>query len=135
MGNDAEQMVFEFMDTFETPRTTEFWAVLVKEELKEVKQAAANLLKELCDLDYVSQGYLNVGGRDHKEVISDNDYKSVARLYDAFGWDEIHEAFKRVHVSNMSKLGDNGEPIRREDGKILKGPNYQEPNLNDLVGL
>ena len=33
----------------------------------------------------------------------------------------------------MSKLGEDGKPIRREDGKILKGPNYTEPTLSDLV--
>jgi hypothetical protein len=33
----------------------------------------------------------------------------------------------------MSKLGVNGKPIRRRDGKIMKGPNYEPPNLSDLV--
>lgn len=131
----ADNMVNDFIDKFDTPRTLTFWSGLVKEELKEVKEAAANLLKELCDLDYVSQGYLNVGGTDHKGLINDDDYKLIARLYDGFEWDTIHEAFNRVHESNMSKLDDNGQPIRRDDGKILKGPNYQAPNLNDLVGL
>lgn len=37
--------------------------------------------------------------------------------------DELIEAFKRVHESNMSKLGEDGRPIYREDGKVLKGPN------------
>jgi predicted HAD superfamily Cof-like phosphohydrolase len=50
----------------------------------------------------------------------------------AYGWD-LQTAFNRVHESNMSKLGADGKPIRREDGKILKGPNYFEPNLIDLV--
>ena len=39
----------------------------------------------------------------------------------------------RVHESNMSKLDDNGKPIYRDDGKVLKGPNYTPPNLEDLV--
>ena len=43
------------------------------------------------------------------------------------------QALRRVHRSNMSKLGDDGKPIYREDGKVLKGPNYQPPNLTDLV--
>lgn len=47
-------------------------------------------------------------------------------------WD-LEEALCRVHKSNMSKLGLNGKPIRRHDGKILKGPNYQPPTLTDLV--
>ncbi len=47
-------------------------------------------------------------------------------------WD-LDEAMRRVHKSNMSKLGENGKPIYREDGKVLKGPNYKKPNLLDLV--
>ena len=44
----------------------------------------------------------------------------------------LDEVFERVHRSNMSKLDDNGKPIYREDGKVLKGPNYEKPNLDDL---
>ena len=47
-------------------------------------------------------------------------------------WD-LEEALSRVHKSNMSKLGLDGKPIRRKDGKVLKGPNYAPPNLSDLV--
>ena len=46
---------------------------------------------------------------------------------------KLEEAFERVHTSNMSKLGANGKPILREDGKVLKGPNYFTPDLSDLV--
>lgn len=69
----------------------------------------AEFLKELADLDYVTAG------------------AAVT-----FGWD-FNEAGQRVHLSNMSKLGDDGKPVRRSDGKVLKGPNYVEPNLGDLV--
>jgi len=41
--------------------------------------------------------------------------------------------FEEVHRSNMSKLGPNGIPLRRSDGKILKGPNYSPPNLAPLL--
>tara|TARA_B100000214_G_C23811544_1_gene555212 strand:+ start:425 stop:793 length:369 start_codon:yes stop_codon:yes gene_type:complete len=47
-------------------------------------------------------------------------------------WD-LEEALHRIHISNMSKLGLDGKPIRRSDGKILKGPNYKPPYLKDLV--
>jgi len=42
-------------------------------------------------------------------------------------------AFEAIHDSNMSKLDDEGKPIRREDGKILKGPNYKAPDLTGIV--
>ena len=50
----------------------------------------------------------------------------------AFGID-LDECFTEVHESNMSKLGENGRPIYREDGKVLKGPNYFVPNLEEIL--
>ena len=47
-------------------------------------------------------------------------------------WD-LDEAMRRVHESNMSKLDEYGKPIYRPDGKVLKGPNYKEPYLQDLI--
>ena len=70
-----------------------------------------NLLKEGADLLYVLLGtFVSLGLGD-----------------------QLIEAFKRVHESNMSKLDENGKPIYRNDGKVLKGPNYRPPNLTDLV--
>jgi len=68
----------------------------------------AELTKELADLLYVTYGMAVTFGLP------------------------IDEVFERVHRSNMSKLGDDGKPIYREDGKVLKGPNYQPPDLTDL---
>ena len=42
---------------------------------------------------------------------------------------KIEEVFNEIQRSNMSKLGDDGKPIYREDGKVLKGPNYFKPNM------
>ena len=84
---------------------------LIIEELHEFTDATdkENLLKELADLLYVIYGYAATYGLP------------------------IDEAFKRVHESNMSKLGDDGKPLYREDGKVLKGPNYKPADLGDLV--
>ena len=77
--------------------------------LREFTINAAECLKELADLVYVCYQYA-----------------------ENLGWD-LDEALNRVHQSNLSKLDDNGEPIFREDGKVLKSSNYQPPNLSDLV--
>ena len=84
---------------------------LVSEEFDEVASAETpdNLLKELADLVYVTYGYAA-----------------------AFGWD-LDEAVRRVHASNMSKLDHQGNPVFREDGKVLKGVNYEEPDMSDLA--
>jgi|TARA_R110002073_G_scaffold7878_2_gene44174 predicted HAD superfamily Cof-like phosphohydrolase len=76
------------------------------------KSQWANLLKELADLQYVLSGTL----------IS---FKQLNNEFDV--------AFNRVHKSNMSKLDNDGKPIYNNDGKVLKGPNYKEPNLEDLI--
>jgi len=93
---------------------------LIVEEFKEFLDAenqlimglrvnAAECLKELADLVYVCYQYA-----------------------ENLDWD-LDEALNRVHQSNMSKLGEDGQPIRREDGKVLKGPNYKPPTLTDIV--
>lgn len=45
----------------------------------------------------------------------------------------INEIFDEIHNSNLSKLDENGVPIRRADGKILKGPNYFRPNISAII--
>ena len=78
------------------------------EEYDTQVESDENQLKELADLVYVAFQY------------------AASR-----GW-PLDEALDRVYGSNMSKLVD-GKPLRREDGKVLKGPNYKPPYLEDLV--
>ena len=47
--------------------------------------------------------------------------------------DKIEDVFNEIQRSNMSKLGEDGQPIYREDGKVLKGPNYFKPNIKDIL--
>ena len=46
---------------------------------------------------------------------------------------KIEEIFQEIQNSNMSKLGDNGKPIYRDDGKVLKGPNYFKPDIRKIL--
>lgn len=46
---------------------------------------------------------------------------------------KIEEVFNEIQRSNMSKLGEDGNPVYREDGKVLKGPNYFKPNIKDIL--
>jgi len=45
----------------------------------------------------------------------------------------IESVFAEIHESNMSKLDAEGNPILREDGKIMKGPNYFKPNISQFI--
>jgi predicted HAD superfamily Cof-like phosphohydrolase len=68
-----------------------------------------SLIAELADLVYVVYGYAAT-----------------------YGWD-LDKALRRVHWSNMSKLGLDGKPLKNETGKVIKGPNYKQPDLTNLV--
>lgn len=48
--------------------------------------------------------------------------------------DKIEAVFDEIQRSNMSKLDENGQPIYREDGKVLKGPNYFKPDFSSIFG-
>jgi len=47
---------------------------------------------------------------------------------------KIEEVFDEIQRSNMSKLGHDGKPIYREDGKVMKGPNYFKPDFSEILG-
>jgi len=141
-------MVGEFMRTFKASLDLRLWVKLIREELKEFNESAygsENALKEIVDLLYVRTGFVMVlgGGIGEGTISEEEEQEWKDLLHDVseafvlaeeqFSTTTIWEAFKRVHTSNMSKLGDDGKPILREDGKIMKGPNYKEPYLTDLM--
>ena len=105
----------EMEPTWPDFNTRELRLELIQEELEELSDAVADrdmiqIADALTDLLYV------VYGAGH-----------------AFGLD-LDECFEEVHRSNMSKLGENGRPIHREDGKVMKGPGYFEPDLEGILG-
>ena len=82
-----------------------------------------------------AEGMLFMHGRNHQEDCLKElaDLVYVCYQYaENMGW-FLDEALNRVHVSNMSKLDKDGKPIYRDDGKVLKGPNYKPPDLSDLI--
>ena len=125
-GMTNADMVYEFHEAFCPDQNNGQWSdevmemrmKLMLEEMDEFVEAWRDelhegyeeaVIKELVDILYVVYGTILYLGVDPDE------------------------AFRRVHASNMSKLGKDGKPIRRVDGKVLKGPNYFEPDLSDLV--
>lgn len=121
------EQVQEFHETYGLPveveqttgskKTKELRINLLQEELDELKEALENddmveTLDALIDLQYVLDGaFLSFGLQGVK-----------------------NDAFNEVHRSNMSKLGEDGKPIRREsDGKVMKGPNYFKPDMMQFI--
>jgi predicted HAD superfamily Cof-like phosphohydrolase len=88
---------------------------LMKEENEEYLQAANNddlveVADALGDMLYILCGTILEHGMQHK----------------------IEEVFEEIQRSNMSKLGADGKPVYREDGKVLKGPEYFQPELSGI---
>lgn len=118
---------------------------LICEESCECQNAIAHLIK-LCDdcredrhqsirVAYLTSAPFKEKWRDSKRELADalGDILVVTiGTAITFGLD-IEEIMRRIHTSNMSKLGEDGKPIYREDGKVLKGPNYEPPKLDDLI--
>ena len=100
--------------SFSSDKINKLRVDLIKEELDELQEAMKNndlleVADALTDILYVTYG------AGH-----------------AFGID-LDKCFDEVQNSNMSKLGENGEPIYNESGKVMKGPNYFKPDLSKFV--
>jgi predicted HAD superfamily Cof-like phosphohydrolase len=133
LNHKIEQMkkqlnhVEKFHDTFGipneyTPKATisndliDLRFKLMAEENEEYLEAAKNgdlveVADALGDMMYILCGTILSHGMQHK----------------------IEEVFEEIQRSNMSKLGEDGKPIYREDGKVLKGPNYFKPNIAKII--
>ena len=99
---------------------------LLDEELNELKVEIESLCQELQ-----TTGKTNITTRARMlKELSDLQYV-LSGMAVSFNL-PLEEAFLRVHQSNMSKLVD-GKPLKRADGKFLKGPNYRPPHLEDLA--
>jgi len=99
---------------FRDKKTMQLRFSLIKEELNELEQAMRTRnLKEIAD------------------ALTDILYVTYGAGY-AYGID-LDKCFKEVQRANMSKLGQDGKPIYNEKGKVMKGPNYSEPNLKQFV--
>ena len=132
--NDYEAKVQAFHAATETPVGAGFTVALLqlrkkllREELAELeaeidagiaeieasgavsRETRVKLVKELVDVQYVLSGMAVTFGLP------------------------MEKAFDRVHESNLSKLGDDGRAIFRDDGKVMKGPNYKPAVLDDIV--
>ena len=135
--NDHLAMLAEFMTAMEQP-VSQGWEdlegiklglKLIEEETEEFREAVENLFE-------------NTECGEGEDVLNDNREDLAKELTDLLYvcyWTaakigiDVNEAFRRVHASNMSKLGPDGKPVKRGDGKVLKGPNYRAPDLSDIV--
>jgi predicted HAD superfamily Cof-like phosphohydrolase len=100
--------------SFSTEKINNLRIDLIKEELQELTDAMHN--KDLLEV---------------ADALTDILYVTYGAGH-AFGID-LDKCFEEVQNSNMSKLGEDGNPIYNESGKVMKGPNYFKPDLSKFV--
>lgn len=125
MSRDTLEIVKEWHKAFDVPvvdkpvipaERAQMRLVILEEEVAELREAVeagdmVEVLDALSDIQYVLDGtFLEFGLHSLK-----------------------HEAMAEVHASNMSKLGADGRPVLREDGKVLKGPDFRPPDLAGVL--
>jgi predicted HAD superfamily Cof-like phosphohydrolase len=116
--------VKEFMDTFGQDVLTE-----PKAPSSQLAKLRLELIREECEELTVATNAMDMV--EIADALTDILYVVYGAGH-SFGID-LDACFDHVHASNMSKLGQDGKPIYREDGKVLKGPNYWEPNMKQFV--
>lgn len=147
-------MTREFRKAFQQEPDIHLQFRLVEEEAGEVFEATrqfketetveamADWLKEMADFTYVLAGGASaiqdlgiVPELNEQLHATINVVLTLIQLAEEsfLDFDIFEEAMDRIHASNMSKLDGEGNPILREDGKILKSGLYQEPDLTDLA--
>jgi len=97
------------------------------------------------DNAYLRHRLMHEENEEYLQAVKDNNLEEVAdalgdMLYILCGTIldhgmqyKIEEVFDEIHRSNMSKLDKNGQPLYREDGKVIKGPNYFKPNIGEIL--
>ena len=127
---------------------------MIKKELESVK-----LFHKKFNIDYLNEPKANIPDEikelrfklmeeENLEYLKATKENDIVEIADALGdmlyilcgtiishglQNKIEEIFQEIQNSNMSKLGDNGKPIYRDDGKVLKGPNYFKPNIRKIL--
>jgi predicted HAD superfamily Cof-like phosphohydrolase len=106
--------------------------------------------KPIADIGKRNELRFNLMKEENEEYLEAANNNDLVEVADALGdmlyilcgtiiehgmQDKIEEVFNEIQRSNMSKLGEDGNPIYREDGKVLKGPNYFKPNIASILKL
>ncbi len=103
-----------------------------------VAKLSAQKLKLRFDLmDEENREYLEAAENDDlvevADALGDMLYILCGTILEHGMQNKIEEVFNEIQRSNMSKLGADGKPIYREDGKVMKGPSYFKPNIESIL--
>jgi predicted HAD superfamily Cof-like phosphohydrolase len=122
----ALELVSEFHKAFELPIRQAPTAIIPEMEMRhEIMREENEEYREACEKgDLVAIA----------DALGDQLYVLCGTIIAHGLQGKIMAVVEEIHRSNMSKLGEDGKPIRREDGKVLKGPSYFRPDLRPILG-
>ena len=123
-----QDAVREFQEAFKRPVDMNFSDWETNVDVADMLQLRETLIEE----EFIELCMALRSGKEQqaKKEAADLLYVVVGLFVD-FGWN-MEVIFNRVHNSNMSKLGKDGKPVYRDDGKIMKSDQYEEPDLSDV---
>lgn len=130
MRKQIEQLI-EFHKAFNIPYLTEPCPYDDDEVTMQTHRLRKRLMADEVNEWAVEANY-NAPIENRAKELADILYTVIGTIIHEGLQDHIEKVFDLVHESNMSKLGDDGKPVLRVDGKVLKGPNYKEPDLSLL---
>ena len=135
-ANSWVAMVKDFQTRLEKPfipTSSKDWedminlrASLIHEEIQELWQALGDMQRHPISSEELEQAKV-----DTLDAICDSIYVLIGTA-NTLGFD-LEKAFERVHLSNMSKLWEDGQPVYNAAGKVMKPKGFKPPVLNDLV--
>ena len=121
------EMVQEFHETFNIGVGSDF-----REKLPDNTIKLRHKLMEEENNEYL-EAALKGDFIEVADALGDKLYVLLGTIIEHGMQDVIQGVFEEIHKSNMSKLGNDGKPIYREDGKALKGNNYKSPNIEKIL--
>ena len=120
------QQLWDFQRVYDQPRNTKPTLIDPSESMLRYELGKEELIEylEACNNDDLVE---------ITDSLADQLYILLGTMVAHGMQDIIEDVFDEVHRSNMSKLGVDGKPIYREDGKVLKGPNFTPPNIEQFL--
>lgn len=137
-----EKMVLEFHEAFgldiDSPDSSELRRLRARLVVEEAYEMAEALIGTTGASGLFFDTISNVKEHHEPKPLKHVAKESADLKYVSYGTDvalgiDADRAVELVHESNMSKLGEDGKPIFREDGKVLKSNNYFEPDMTGVI--
>jgi len=123
---NPSKLVLQYLELFSLPRA-----------IKPVQPELVNKQSKLSEFNSIFTTFIPENAKETSSLSNIGKYlgQMIYKLYEIgimYGL-PMNEIVQEIHNSNLTKLGTDGKPLRRTDGKILNGPNYREPDIQKIL--